>query len=63
MNTIGKFLVARLKEGSTYAGLFTVLGVCGVAIAPEQKEAIITVCTAIVGAILAFFPNVFGATK
>ena len=63
MNNIGKFLIARLKEGTTYAGLFTILGVCGVAISPEQKEAIIAVCTALVGAALVFFPNAFGNTK
>jgi hypothetical protein len=58
-----QFIINRLKEATTYAGLFTILGVAGVAISPEQKEAIITVCTAIVGAILVFFPNVIGEKK
>ena len=58
-----QFIIARLKEGNTYAGLFTILGVAGVAISPDQKESIIAVCTAIIGLILAFFPNKFGEKK
>lgn len=63
MNSIGAFLVSRLKEATTYAGLFTILGVAGVVISPDQKDAIVAVCTAIVGAILVFFPNAFGEKK
>lgn len=58
-----QFIINRLKEGNTYAGLFTILGIAGVVISPEQKEAIIAVSTALVGAVLAFFPNQFGEKK
>jgi len=57
------FILARLKEATTYAGLFTILGIAGVVISPEQKDAIIAVITAIVGLVLVFFPNQFGTKK
>ena len=60
---MAKFILARLKESTTYAGLFTILGVAGVVISPEQRDAIIAIITAVVGAILVFFPNQFGETK
>jgi hypothetical protein len=58
-----QFAINRLKEGSTYAGLVLILSVFGVSISPEQKEAIMALGGAIAGAILVFFPNVFGAGK
>ena len=58
-----QFILARLREGNTYAGLFTLLGIAGVIISPEQKEAIIALVTALVGLVLAFFPNKFGEKK
>ena len=60
---MAKFIIQRLKEATTYAGLFTILGVAGVVISPEQKDAIIAVITAVVGLILVFFPNKFGEIK
>jgi len=57
MMSILAYLVNRLKEPSTYAGLATVLGVVGVKMAPEAMQAIITVLTAVAGAIAVFVPD------
>jgi len=35
------YILTRLSEPSTWRGLIALLGVTGVALAPEQKEAII----------------------
>jgi hypothetical protein len=57
MMSILSYLVNRLKEPSTYAGLAALLGVVGVKMAPEAMQAIITVLTAIAGAIAVFVPD------
>ena len=49
-----KFITDRLKERSTLAGLTAVLTAVGLALTPEQAEAIITAGLAISGAIFAF---------
>jgi hypothetical protein len=51
------YLVARLKEPSTYAGLASLIGIIGLKIAPEQFQAIVTVATAVAGAIAVFVPD------
>jgi len=48
------FILARLKERSTWVGIITVITAAGVTISPERIEAIAGAGTAIVGAILAF---------
>lgn len=55
--SIVAYIVNRLKEPSTYAGLAALLGVVGVKIAPDQLTSIITVLTAIAGAIAVFVPD------
>lgn len=47
-------LLERLKEPSSWAGIGVLLGLFGVNLAPEGFTAIVTVATAICGA-LAFF--------
>lgn len=51
------YIVNRMKEPSTYAGLAALLGVVGVKMAPEAMQAIITVLTAIAGAVAVFVPD------
>ena len=48
------FILARLKERSTWVGIVTIITAAGVTISPEQIEAIAGAGTAIVGAILTF---------
>lgn len=55
--SIVAYIVNRLKEPSTYAGLAALLGVVGVKMAPEAMQAIITVLTAIAGAVAVFVPD------
>lgn len=51
----GKFLLRRLREPSTWAGLVTVVtAVAGVTLDAEQRDAVIAVGTALVGVLLAF---------
>lgn len=51
------YLVARMKEPSSYAGLASILGLVGVNLAPEAWTAIISVLTAIAGAVAVFVPD------
>ncbi len=51
------YIVNRLKEPSTYAGLAALLGVVGVKMAPESLQAIVTVLTALAGAIAVLVPD------
>lgn len=51
------YLVARLKEPSTYAGLAVLLGMFGVKLAPEALTSIITVVSAIAGALAVLVPD------
>lgn len=55
--SILSYIVNRLKEPSTYAGLAALLGVVGLKIAPDQLSAIITVLTGLAGAIAVFVPD------
>lgn len=41
------YILARVKEPSTWRGLFMVLGACGVVVAPGIQEAIIVIATAL----------------
>lgn len=50
---IRDYLLARAKEKSTWAGVFTFLAsVAGIAIAPEKAELITTVGTALAGLLI-----------
>lgn len=51
------YIVNRMKEPSTYAGLAALLGVVGLKVAPDQINALITVLTALAGAIAVFVPD------
>ena len=48
------YILARLKERSTWLGLVTLVTVAGVALSPEQQEAIVAAGVAVAGAISAF---------
>jgi hypothetical protein len=48
------FIVSKLKEKSTYAGLLALLSSAGLVIDPEQFGAIATVIVALVGAFEVF---------
>lgn len=49
-----KFITDRLKERSTWAGLTALLAAVGLALTPEQAEAIVAAGLALGGAIFAF---------
>jgi hypothetical protein len=51
------YIINRLKEPSTYAGLASILGLVGVNLAPEAWTAIISVLTAVAGAVAVFVPD------
>jgi len=51
------YLINRLKEPSTWRGLIAVLTSFGVALSPDQKEAVIATGLALMGVIGAFFPD------
>lgn len=53
-----KYILDRLKEKSTIGTIITlVVGAFGLAVTPEQSEAIIGAVTAIVSAIAIFTPS------
>lgn len=49
-----KYLLDRLKERSTWVGLTAVLTAVGVALTPEQTEAVIALGLAVGGAVAVF---------
>lgn len=53
------FLKSRVKlnEASTWRGFIAILTALGVALTPEQKEAIIAAGLALIGIMGAFFPD------
>ena len=54
------YVLARLKEASTWRGIALLLTAIGVQIAPDAQEAVISARVAVAGAIGVFFPD---ATK
>lgn len=54
------YVLSRLKEASTWRGIIAVITACGVALSPEQIEAIVATGLALMGIVGAFFPD---ATK
>ena len=51
------YLLARLKEASTWRGIALLLTAFGVQVAPEVQEAVITVGIAVAGAVGVLFPD------
>ena len=51
------YLLARLKEASTWRGIALLLTAFGVHVAPEVQEAVISAGVAVAGAIGVFFPD------
>lgn len=51
------YILSRLKEPSTWRGILALLTAAGVALSPEQAEAVITVGLALIGVAGAFFPD------
>lgn len=49
-----EYILARLKERSTWLGIMSIVTVAGIAISPEQSEAIVNAGVAIAGAIAVF---------
>ena len=49
-----QYLLDRFKERSTWAGLLALLGSLGIALNPEQTEAIIALGLAVIGVISVF---------
>ena len=54
------YLLARLKEASTWRGIALLLTALGVQVAPDVQEAVISAGVAVAGAIGVLFPD---ATK
>ena len=51
------YLLARLKEASTWRGIALLLTAFGVQVAPEVQEAVISVGIAFAGAVGVLFPD------
>jgi hypothetical protein len=51
------YILARIKEPSSWRGIFLLLTAIGIPVAPELADAIITVGLAIVGAIGVVAPD------
>ena len=49
-----QWLLARLRERSTWAGIVSMAAALGIAVSPEQSEAIVAAGMAVVGAVIAF---------
>lgn len=53
-----RFILNRLKERSTWVGIFALLATFGVLhLSPEKTDALLTAIPAIVGVILVFWPD------
>lgn len=48
------FIINRLKEPSTWRGIFLALGAAGVVLVPEQQAAIAAAATALIGLLEVF---------
>lgn len=51
------YLLARLREPSTWRGLVLIATACGAALSPEQQEAIVTVGLLVAGLLGALLPD------
>lgn len=52
-----EFILARGKEASTWRGLAALVTALGIALSPEQIEAIVALGLAVIGAIGVFFAD------
>lgn len=55
--TLRSYLLARLREASTWRGLVLVVAACGATLSPEQREATVLVGLALSGIIGAAMPD------
>ena len=53
MNTFVMWILARLKERSSWIGIISIISAIGLKVAPDAQEAIVSAGIAIVGAVLA----------
>jgi len=60
---LARFVASRAKERSTWQGLVAVAAVFGVAIGPDQMEALVALAVAVAGAIQVFWPDDKGPAK
>jgi hypothetical protein len=51
------YIIARLKEASTWRGIIAIITACGVVLTPDQVESIIAAGLALMGIFGAFFPD------
>lgn len=51
------YLLARLRERSTWAGMVTLFGVAGWVVSPEQAERVITAGIALAGLLAVLLPD------
>ena len=58
-----RYLLARAREPSSYAGLATLLGAAGLSVAPAEWQAIVSVLTAIAGLVAILFPDGAGPSS
>lgn len=49
-----KYLLERLSERSTWLGVISIITVAGVAITPEQSEAVVNAGVAVAGVVAVF---------
>lgn len=52
-----EYIKARLTEASTWRGLVAIVTALGVALSPEQVEAIVAIGLAVMGVVGAFVPD------
>jgi hypothetical protein len=57
MNRLCAFLLARIQEPSTWRGLVLVATAAGVALSPEQQDAIVSIGLGIAGLVGALTPD------
>ena len=58
-----EFIIARLKEASTWRAIVVLLIACGIPIAPLLADRIIAIGLAVVGLIGIFMPDQIGVKK
>jgi len=58
--TVAKYVLARLKEASTYRNFILLVGGSWAIAHPTQVEALLPVCVALAGFVGSFLPDVFG---
>lgn len=54
---MGKYIVSRLAEPSTWRGIIALVTAAGISITPEQAGAVTALGLAVIGVVGAFFPD------